>query len=440
MGRRVLASALCALLIGTFVLVPPAVQAQSNGDGSFYSRYGLGTLKTFSSSQSEALGGGAYALRSLNYNPMANPALWSDQVFTRLSGGASYTRIDASTSGPRSQSSRLTAGAVEAVQFNFPIYDRTLGAAFSFQPYSVTNYRAQESVRTPTADVPPYDVRFQGSGGLHTVRGGLGYTVNELLRVGAGVNAIFGIVESERRTEFTGGASFRNTIVSDATRLAGVSGTVGAHLSLTDVLANDDLLSVGGTFALPTTLTGTRVRTLDEDLASDTLATTDGSVSLPWRGRLGLAYQPDNQWTFVLDGTYEPWSTFSSSFDAPEFGRSFPVGGTGTLTDRWRLSAGAEVLPAGTEDLAGFLARTAYRLGTYVEKLYVRPDRQTSVYTYAATGGFSFPTSLPGTRIDLNLEAGVRGLRDAAPVRDAFYGIGVHVNFGERWFERRKLR
>jgi len=113
MGRRVLASALCALLIGTFVLVPPAVQAQSNGDGSFYSRYGLGTLKTFSSSQSEALGGGAYALRSLNYNPMANPALWSDQVFTRLSGGASYTRIDASASGPRSQSSRLTAGAVE---------------------------------------------------------------------------------------------------------------------------------------------------------------------------------------------------------------------------------------------------------------------------------------------------------------------------------------
>jgi hypothetical protein len=263
-----------------------------------------------------------------------------------------------------------------------------------------------------------------------------------MVSVGASVDVLFGIIEGERTTEFDR-TTLRTVNVEDATRLAGVTGTFGGHFAFADVLQQDDALSLGAAVALPTTLSGTRVLTRGEgrDLSPDTLASVDGDVTLPWRGRLGVAYQPNPRWTLTADGLYEPWSTFDSSFgrESP-FNRRFPQGGVGTLTDRWRVSLGAEFLPGLDDPLSGFFANVAYRLGGYTEHLYVRPDGETSLQTYALTGGFSFPTALAGTRIDLNLEAGSRGTTDAGFVRDNFFRVALYVNFGERWFRERKLR
>lgn len=432
-----------ALALLLLLITSPA-QAQSNGEGSIYSRFGLGTLLEFSSSRSQALGGGGYALRSLNYNPGANPALWSDQVFTRLSASAAYQSI--STEDGRGNSGQLASGNIQAIKFNFPISRRTLGVALSFQPYSRTNYAVTQSGTVPFGPrqetEAPYEVRFTGSGGLHQLRGGLGYRVNEVLSVGASANFIFGILESKRRTTFEESArGLRDVVVSDGTRLSGLTGTFGAHLTLADVFAPDDALSIGASATLPAVLTGEQFRTLDEDLARDTLATRDGQVTVPWQGRLGVAYQPNARWTFTADGLFEPWSAFSSTFSQAETALvQFPVGGPQTRVDRWRLSMGAEVVPAGNSDLAGYFAQSAYRIGGYVERMYVRPVEETDLHVFAATAGISLPTSLSGTRIDVNTTAGVRGTTSRSLVRDTFFGVSLNVNFGERWFQRRKFR
>jgi len=428
-------------LVGTTV---PA-QAQSNGEGTIYSRFGVGSLVEFSSSQSDAMGGGGYALRSLNYNPDANPALWSDQVFTRLSGSAAYRSITAEDD--QGNSGRLTSGNVQAIQFNFPLYERSLGVGLSFQPYSRSNYSGTRSGRTEvpvngTRPEVPFETEFSGSGGLHRLRGGLGYRVNDMLSVGASADVLFGVLESQRRTTWADPA-LRNVVVSDGAQLFGVTSTLGSHLALADVFAEDDAFSIGASVTLPANLSGERYRTLDEDLARDTLSTERGDVTLPWKGRLGLSYQPNARWTFVVDGAFDPWSTFSSDFSAGASETAparFPAGGTETLADRWRLSTGAEVVPAGGDQLAGYFAQAAYRFGGYAEQLYVRPDQETTLYEFAVTAGISLPTSLSGTRIDLNTVAGTRGTTTDALVRDRFFGVSLHVNFGERWFQRRKLR
>jgi len=445
-GRRPLRRFLwgVVLTLGVLWAASPA-QAQSNGEGSIYSRFGMGSLLEFSSSQSDALGGGGYALRSLNYNPDANPALWSDQVFTRLSGSASYRSINAEDG--QGNSGQLTSGNVQSLQFNFPLTERTLGVGLSFQPYSRSNYSATRTGGVPVgprqdADAN-YETTFSGSGGLHRLRGGLGYRVNDLLSVGASADFLFGLLENRRRTTWTNTQALRNTIVSDGVQLSGLTGTLGAHLALADVLAPDDAFSVGAAVTLPAGLSGERYRTLDEDLARDTLSTERGDVTLPWKGRLGLSYQPNAQWTIVVDGTFAPWSTFSSSFSTRSTETAparFPVGGPGTLTDQWRLSTGAEVVPAGEDQLAGYFAQAAYRFGGYAEQLYVRPDQETTLHEFGITAGISLPTSLAGTRIDLNTAAGTRGTTTDALVRDRFFEVSLHVNFGERWFQRRKLR
>ena len=439
-----------ALFLWTFLsavlllAVPPA-QAQSNGEGTIYSQFGMGSLLEFSSSQSRAMGGGGYALRSLNYNPDANPALWSDQVYTRLSGSASFQSV--SSEDGSGNSGQLSSGNVQAVQFSFPLYERTLGVGLSFQPYSRSNYSAtltgQERVGPQQGTEARYETTFSGSGGLHRLRGGLGYRINDILSVGASADLLFGIIESQRRTTWPNTQALRDVVLADGVQLSGFTGTLGGHLALADVLATDDALSVGASVTLPARLSGERFRTLDEDLARDTLSSERGNVTLPLKGRLGVSYQPGPRWTFVLDGSFDPWSTFSSDFSAGTGTTEptrFPVGGTSTLADRWRLSTGAEVVPAGEDELAGYFAQAAYRFGGYVEQMYVRPDRQTPLYEFAVTAGVSLPTSLSGTRIDVNTIAGTRGTSSDALVRDLFVGGSLHVNFGERWFQRRKLR
>jgi hypothetical protein len=442
---------LLVLFLGGVALTGTGVaHAQTRGDGSVYSSFGLGELRTFSSAQAQAMGGGGLALRSLNYSGFANPALLSDQELTRLNLGARYRQVDARNG--TGQTSRLSNGALQAVQFSFPLYAEELGVGIGFRPYSRVEYRVQGDADFvteppigggPRQDSTRFQISYEGEGGLQEISGGLGYRIGDALAIGARVNVIFGILENQRRTFFSD-PDFLPTTLAQRTRLAGVTGTAGALLSLSGVLREEDALSVGATFTLPTRLSGERTRTLGESLNRDTLSlgngdtVEEGGLTVPLSGALGISYKPSAYWTLVADGRYEPWSGAENDFDTalPSFS---------DLRDRARASAGVELLPAGENRNESFFERTAYRLGGYYEQTYIGAATLPAgaaggVDVMAATGGFSLPTPLYGTRIDVGFEVGTRGTTDDGLVRDLFYGISLNVNFGERWFQRRKLR
>lgn len=435
----------CSLAVVVLLCTLPATAlAQSNGNGTIYSRFGLGELKTFASPQAQAMGGGGAGLRSLNYTSFSNPALWSDQVLTRFTIGANVLETNARDgSGTRSQ---LVAGTLNAVQFSFPIYARKLGFSVGYHPYSLMNYRVVRRSQEPfqfgpePTDTTDYAVDYQGRGGIQQVSGGLGWRLSNAISIGASVDALFGILEESRQT--TIGPGFAPINFTDATRLSGFSGTFGALLTLADVFSGDDALSLGGSFMLPTTLDGRRVRTLGESLNRDTIGTVvEGSMDLPWRARAGLTYKPSNSLTITADGLYAPWSSVESTFDGAASGPNpFPVGGGTLLNDRWRLSGGFEYLPAGNDQLASYFYRAAYRLGGYYEQTYAAPVAGETIDVRAITAGISLPTTLSGTRLDLDIEAGIRGTTSRNLVRDVFYGVSINVNVGERWFQERKLR
>ena len=435
-------AAVAGLLLALATTAPHAT-GQSSGDGSYYSRYGIGMLESFSSPQSKALGGGAYALRTTNYNPTANPALWADQIYTRATGSVRLQVIDATDA--RGESARLGAGSLEALQLSFPLYDRQLGVGLALQPYSVTNY---EVFRDGTVSVGPsrdseatYQTAYEGRGGLYLFRSGLGGRGTENIRLGATVDVIFGSVKNTTRTQFPGFEGILSESVStEQTRVSGVTSTLGSQLSFYNVLTEDDLFGFGISATLPATLTGDRVRTLDESLDADTIAASDGDLRLPYEVRAGVAYHLDNRWTFVADALYAPWSEFESNFDDSPRLSTFPVGGMDTIDDRWRLSTGAQVIPAGNDRFRGYIARTGYRLGGFIEQQYVTSDPSTTVYVFGATGGLSLPTAVAGTRVDLTFRAGTRGSTEPNLVRDVFYGLSLSLSIGERWFQQPKLR
>lgn len=426
---------LAIMLTGGLCL--PAL-AQSDDPGSVYSRFGLGALQSAPSSQIQALGGGGAALWSLNYANFDNPATLGGQVLTRVAAGAHFQRVYARDAFDNSGT--LTNGSLNAVQFSFPLLTNRLGVGLGFQPYSRVNYRVQTEgqliLDSAAPDTALYRINNEGRGGLQKITAGLGYRISNAVSVGGSLDVVFGILEEGRRTIFLT-TGFEETNLVTSTRLRGVTGTLGALITLPNVLRAEDDVSIGVSVGLPTGLDGNRVLTLGESLDRDTLgAEISGDVELPLSVRGGVAYHTDSRWTAVLDARYEPWSAFSSDVSWP----GFDPAGENRFQDRFRLSTGVEVIPAGSDFTAPYFSRAAYRLGLYYDRAYVMPVPDRDLRTVALTGGVSLPTLLPGTHLDLNVEVGTRGVADDNLVRDRFYSLSATLNFGERWFLKRKLR
>ncbi|HEX7070777.1 MAG TPA: hypothetical protein VF190_08220 [Rhodothermales bacterium] len=425
-------------IVAFALLASIPASAQNTGDGTIYSRFGIGELRGFASPQIEALGGAGYSLQSLNYVNLENPASWGSQVLTRAVAGLRYQNLRARADGL--EESVLSEGNLGVVQFSFPIVDQRAGIAAGLQPFSRVSYRVQLNGRTvpdpAVTDSVDYRIDFEGSGGLQQIVGGVGFQIVPSLSVGAGLHFIFGILDYGRQTSFPGSRLEPANLVT-STRMSGITGSFGALFRHQGLLGDADLLSVGATFRAPASLRARRVQKLGESLNVDTLAAPiNGDVTLPLSVGFGASYQPDARWLITADALLEPWTSFESDL---EFA-GLSEGGAGALEDRLRLSGGVEFLPAGNDLMEPFLERIAYRLGAYYDRSYVTPLAGVSIGTVAVTGGFSFPTMLSGTRLDINFEAGTRGTTDHNLVRDVFYRVSLNVNVGERWFQKTRLR
>ena len=326
---------------------------------------------------------------------------------------------------------------------SLPIQSNRIGATLAFRPYSRVSYLV---VRADTLSDPglpsgaiPYNLNLEGDGGLQEVKLGVGWRLSPWLAVGASANALFGVIEDRQRTEYPEG-DFGATRTTRRTQMWGFGATLGAVASARGLLGERDALSVGAALTLPTALELRRVRTRGISLDQDTLrAEVVGDATLPLQLQAGLSYLPDPRWTLAADVSYEPWSGFESTLALGGFVPA--VGGEAAvddLRDRLRVGGGFQYVPAGADRTAGYLARTAYRLGGYYDRAFYAPGGE-PLSTLAVTGGLSLPAVLPGTRFDLGFEAGTRGTTEAGLVRDLFIRGTATINFGERWFVRRRF-
>jgi hypothetical protein len=427
-----------ALLVGAAVALltaaGPAAAQGANDYGSVYSRFGLGERADFGSPGAAAMGGaGAVSLGGPLTYGLENPALMADLALTGFLAG-----VDARTVGSEDAAgltARSSGGGLAALALVVPLAPERVGLSISFAPYTRVNYRViqEDSVAIPGQPNEAYRLNFEGGGGLYRLRAGLGVRPAGRLRLGASADVYFGHVDYLQRTEFPDSGTLEEVQIGRATNLSGVSASFGAAYRAP--VGENRNVNLGVAVALPASLSGSRVRTLGSSLDLDTLAApADGSARIPLSARAGAALSGP-RWTLAAEGLYEPWSDFESDFD---WGGYTPAGGVTGLNDRVRIGAGFQVIPGGGDRMAGFVARTAYRLGAFTETAVAGPGGE-SVRTTALTGGLSLPTLFPGARFDLGIEAGLRGAAEGALVRDNYIRGTVTLTFGERWFIRRRI-
>lgn len=406
-----------------------------NNYGSIYSLYGFGERIDFGTSQSAMLGHSSVSLRSGAYTTLANPALWSDATVTTFSASASVTAVRA-VDATTPDASVGTAGDLAALHLGLPIVPGRLGFTLGYRPYTRTNYRsAIRDSLIAEGDTTRYTINLEGAGGLQQLSAGLGLRLGSAVQVGASADVLFGTGESIQRTQFaeTGFLEPRQAVT---TRLRGVTATVGGAVTARSLAADDDVLTFGASVTLPTNLTARRSIVIGESLDRDTLvAEQRGDATLPLVARGGVTYRAGLRWLATAEALYEPWDSFESTFAVGGFD---PAGGQDVLRDRLRVGGGFEVTPAGRDIRAGALRRTSYRLGGYAERGLYEPTG-TDVMTYALTGGVSVPNRFTGARVDLGFELGTRGSTEGVLVQDSFLKGTFTLNFGERWFVRRRL-
>ena len=426
-----------ALFLILAVLSPAPVVGQGTDYGSVYSRFGLGERSLPFSPIAQAMGGGGFGLGGTSYANLANPAALSDLSLTRALAGFRLDMVESTdASGAISQQ---TAGSLSGFSFGVPLIEGRFGVAIAMTPYTRTGYRVQlDRTFVPGEGIhlsDKYTAFFEGNGGLDRISLGTGYRVHPNLSLGVRGDFTFGILEDVQRVQFVDPA-YEEVRIARATRLRGFSAGFGAKAGTASVIRDGDYLSLGAFVDTPLHLTAERVVTVGDSFEPDTLgASISGSMDLPFSFGVGIAYQSGVHLAVVADALYEPWSRFESDLAIS----GMEPGGESGMKDRSRMSAGLEFYPAGRDLLAGLIKRTAYRIGAFVEKSYVTPDPDRIIRSYGLTAGLSLPTLFPGTRVDINVEAGNRGTSDDALVQDRYLRLGVNVNFADRWFVRRPL-
>lgn len=421
-------------------LLPGDATSQSRSNGSVYGGFGIGERRSILTSQAQGMGVIGVGLFTPGYLNVANPGAFSDQVFTRFAAGLDFTGVQSTDA--LNQSSTSAGGNIGALQFGFPIMIRKLGFAASYGPYTNAGYRATTLGRLEEEGGEPgtvYETNYEGDGGIQEATIGFGYRIVPGFSIGVSGSALWGIIEDAVRTEY---ANLTNFVSSSSqrvtTRLSGFTGAVGFVARTPRLLGDSDVLTVGASFVFPTNLNGARTALVNQGLTlSDTVGTTiNAEVSVPLRVLAGLTFAPGNHWLFVVDGSYEPWSTFESTIPF----RGYDPDKPGTYNDAFRVAVGAQYIPAGSDPFAGKFARTAIRFGLFMDQAYAVPKENYSLVTYGFSAGLSFPTSIPATYVDLAGQIGTRGESQGVLVKDLLYKVSITLNFGERWFIQRRLR
>ena len=431
---RIAAIALVALLL------PTLGQAQSKTNGSVYNGFGVGERQSDYTSQAMGMGVIGVGLFTPGYLNVANPGAFSDQVFTRFSAGMKFNGVQSTDAS--NNSSTAAGGNISSLHLGFPIMRRRMGFAASYAPYTVAGYRATIFDVLPTDDGQPaslYEVNYEGDGGLQEFKFGVGYRPTQALSFGVSASAIWGILEDAVRTEFGNTVDYVSSSNQRVTtRLSGFTLGLGAVARVPRLLGENDVLTAGVSFVLPTSLSGARTQLVNQGLVfSDTLGSSiDVEADLPARFLGGITYTPSEHWLLVVDGWYEPWSEFSSN----AIFRGYRPEETTSYNDAYRIGAGFQFIPAGSDPFAGMFARTALRFGAFMERSYANPGDDYDLVTQGLAAGLSLPTIIPGTYLDLSGQVGTRGQSEGLLVRDLLYRFTITLNFGERWFIQRRLR
>lgn len=419
------------LLSAALMALPLALSAQS-GTNSPYSQFGFGQISDLSSGFNRGMNGLYQGFRDGNQINHQNPASYSalDSLTFIFDMGVSGQITNFSENGKKKNAKNAEFEyAIGAFQVA-----KGLGLSFGIMPYTNVGYSYTLTNAINADGTTSNSVSYTGSGGLHQVFLGAGWSPVENFGVGFNAAYLWGDIDRYVVSSYTD--AYMNSLTKHAT-VTVRSYLVDFGLQYKLNLSKQDALTFGLTYGLGHKVNGKPENVLisqsSQSGVSDTTTTNLGKVlKLPHTFGGGVVY------------SHQRWRV-GADYNLAKYGSvSFPTftGGTYRMSDtyfkdRHKVTIGGEYLPPRYTRF--FLARINYRLGASYASPYYRINGADGPREVSVSGGFGIPIiNNYNRRSYLNISGQWINRQAKGIVKENAFVLNIGLTFNEQWFAKWK--
>ena len=401
------------------------LEIRGQATSSPYTIGGIGEVRGIPSAYHAGMGGAGVALHHERQIQGLNPATLSYYNLTLIQLGMVS---DARVLRQQSHASRSGFTNFGGLQVVLPLLAKRWGAGIGILPYSHVRYsiRFRENVLGTSGEAIH---QLQGRGGVNMFYMEHGVRLFKGLSVGVQGRYLFGYTAKEDLVNLEGDTNDPEiarlqTSRSEYTDYQGWGLSLGLHYRTT--WQNEThALSIGMVGAPSFSLRAKEaLRVRRRDLLTGVLIGPESEMpirafdyALPWRWKSGIAYQNENRWRIALDVEGEVYTP------TPRQKRQ-------SIT----LRIGTEYTPNAAA--FSYLLRLPYRMSFSWSQLPFTDARGRQINDFSLYIGNSFIFK-SGSRIDLGLRGGTRGVNAAGVTQEEYLQLYIHTTFTSKWFTRR---
>lgn len=372
------------------------------------SRQSLGIREYVTSIRGLGMGGTGLALpdgKSLN---AYNIATWRHirNTTITISMHYNYTITDYGWESIASSTANFNG-----VQLAIPIQRKKWVFGLSLTPYTWANYKYTTDVSQPAGD---YQETIFYDGNLSRARLNLVWAPVPRLGVGISFNYYFGTFWDRYKIAFNDPA-FYDSPHEVEYEFHGPGAGISFDLQMFDSLF------IGGFLDLNPSLDFYKI--LHSPITSTTTRISSQST-LPLQWGIGSSYSFKDNWTITSDLSYQ---YFSKGFDIEQMDLT-------QLENWYRFGFGIEhshFRKRKKSLLQSIDIRSGISLGNIGYKF-----NGNSVREYTLHLGVGIPFFYDRSRLDIALQAGIRGDKEKTIARETFYRITFSISSGELWFQK----
>ena len=421
------------------------LQAQTNGNNSSYSRFGIGTLNDATQNFSKGMGGIGLGIRAGNKLNMLNPASYSaiDSITFLMDVG-----MDVSMGQMKNNSTSLnvTNTSLDHANIGFRLA-RGLGFSVGFVPYSTIGYSfsTENNVGSDftTTQKIVSESSYNGEGGLHKVFAGAGWNPISHLSIGVNVGYVWGKYDHQLSQSFTEGGSSSSTYSGlNSTHLADIktySFDFGAQYSM--LLDKENSLTIGATMGIGHKICNDATLTRYTSAGDSTVVKAADAFDLPFTFGLGATWEQGTKWLAGVDIRHERWGNCRIPVMSTDNNILTYTPQKGGYMNRTKIAMGAQYIP---NALTGkYFSRVAYRVGANFSTPYLKVNGENGPMEYGLSAGFGLPITNninKGTLVNLNLQWLRRQPSVSNMITENYFVINLGITFSESWFMKFKIQ
>ena len=415
--------------------------AQS-GTNSPYSQYGLGKLSEQSTGLSRGMNGVGIAFREHNHVNYLNPASYScvDSLTFIFDIAMSLQKTNFKENG---KSKNANNGDFEYAVATFRAM-KNLGISFGLMPYTNVgyNYSSSSSITVPTGLDNDYLKNitsvntFSGSGGLHQIYIGAGWSPVKSFSVGVNVNYLFGNATNEVDNTFSD-TSVKPLTYLYYTRVNSLKLDFG--VSYTHVIDKKRQVTVGLTYTpghkLGTDSECSIISGSSTSVRDTTVYVANNAFAIPTQFGIGLSYKYGSKWLLGFDYTLQKWASIESVAYVKD-GVAFAM--SDAFSNRYKVNFGGQYCQ--DEYGRSFMDRLRYRFGIGYSSSYLKINGKDGPSEFSLSAGVGIPI-MNGWNSRSILNVGVQWQHANAKqlVRENTFLINVGITFNEAWFKKWKF-